>query len=189
MKASGAVRFMYEYKCDPNVELNGNSARALLRSMLVDEYRHILKQYGLIEIDVEAWYPLQHILNVLSKIRQTGNAMMDFVSIGMAAAEHSILPPEVDQLSIQEFFKLYAQVYPTRHRNGDPGQMWVDVDENGNITITLDNPYPDDLMYGMMYGFTRRFIPRGVSFTVTYDTSQPRKEHGGDVTVIKVELS
>lgn len=180
---------MCEYKCDPHVELNGNSTKALLRSMLVDEYRHILEKYSLADIDVEAWYPLQQILNVLAEIGRNKNAMMDFVSIGLAAAEYSMFPPEIEQVSIQEFFRLYQQVYPTRHRNGDAGQLWVDVAENGNITITLDNPYPDDLMYGMMYGFARRFSPRNKSFAVSYDTTQPRKNQGGDVTVIRIELS
>ena len=180
---------MSKYTCDPNVELNGNSAKALLRSMLADEYRHILEENGLSDIDVDDWYSLQHILHVLSEIGEMKNSMMDFVSIGMAAAEYSSFPPEVSELSVQQFFGLYAQVYPKRHRYGDPGTISVKTHENGDLTITLDNPYPDDLMYGMMYGFVRRFVAPNLSFTVQYDQDQPRKEKGGNSTVIKVEFA
>jgi hypothetical protein len=51
----------------------------------------------------------------------------------------------------------------------------------------MDVPYPDDLMYGMMYGFVRRLAPAGSGHIVAYDETITRKDQGGDYTVIHIQ--
>lgn len=177
-----------KYTCDPDVELNGNSAKALLRSILSSEYMDVLERHGLIEIDEEQWYSLQDLLDVLGDINGNNNAMMEMVSIGMAAAENSIIPPEIAKMSVPEFLQTYARIYPTRHRNGDPGSMRVDVLDEKHLKIYDYTPYPDDLFYGMMYGFVRRFNHSHETFTLHYDENQPRKSDGGKCNVILVSF-
>ena len=46
------------FTCDPNVELDGHSAKALLRSMLSNQYLDLLQERGLDQIDETGWYPL-----------------------------------------------------------------------------------------------------------------------------------
>jgi hypothetical protein len=45
---------------------------------------------------------------------------------------------------------------------------------------------PDDLEYGILYGFAKRFLA-GTQFTVWYDEDLPRMDQGGDQTVIHVK--
>jgi hypothetical protein len=84
---------MTTYTCDPNLEIPGRTAHALMESINRDNYLHILERHGLADIDKNSWYRLQDLLNVLNDMNERGGTMMDFVSIGMAAGANSILPP------------------------------------------------------------------------------------------------
>ena len=173
------------FTCDPNVELDGHSSKALLRSMLSDDYIDLLQEYGLDEIDEESWYPLQNLLKVLGELAQRGS-MMELVSIGMAAADASIIPPEVEAMDAPDFLLLYNKIYPTRWRNGDPGHMTVEIVDPSHLIIDDYTPFPDDLFYGLMYGFVRRFNRSGRTFSVRYDDSIQGKKHGGEFTRLHV---
>lgn len=178
---------MSKYPCDPNVELNGNTVQAFLTSLTHENYQHILKQHGFKNIDPDQWYPLQDVLDTLEAIETQGSGMMDLVAIGMAAANLSVIPPEIEAGPPHQFFKLYEQLYPTRHRNGDPGSITTEVHDEHHVTLTLNVPYPDDMMYGLFYGFARRLSGPGNYFTTRYDEDHPRRELGGDRTIIHIE--
>lgn len=173
------------YTCDSNLEINGHSAHALLDSINSDNYIHILKAHGLVDIDQDAWYPLQDLLNVLNDMAKQSTVMMDFVSIGMAAGTNGVLPSETQHLSLWEFFVAYGQNYQNLHRNGDAGSFQVEKTDQNHLALTLNVPYPDDLMYGLIYGYARRFA-NGHQFIVAYDEEIARKDQGGDYTVIHV---
>lgn len=175
------------YTCDPNLEIRGRTAYALLESINQENYRHILEQHGLSNINEDSWYRLQGILDILNDINQQGGAMMNFVSIGMAAAAHSVLPPEMQEMPLDKFLLAYAHHYPQHlHRNGDPGEIRVETRTKNHVVLTLDTPYPDDLMYGLFYGYARRFARPGMHFTVRYDDELPRKDLGGEYTIIHI---
>ncbi len=179
---------MTTYTCDPNLEISGHTTHALLESINRDNYLHILERHGLSDINEDSWYRLQDILNVLNNMNERGGAMMDFVSIGLAAATNSILPSEIQNLPLNEFLPAYAQRYQQQlHRNGDPGEIRVETRADNHVVLTLlDVPYPDDLMYGLFYGYARRFVRPGMPFTVRYDEKLPRRELGGKFTVIHI---
>ncbi|GAB4521454.1 MAG: hypothetical protein OHK0046_32830 [Anaerolineae bacterium] len=177
---------MITHDVDTNIELNGNTTYAFISSVLHDDYAHILEANDLAEIDREAWYPLQNILTVLHEIANMRGAMLTLVSIGIAAADNAELPAEVAKLSPGQFLKLYEQLYPARHRNGSPGKVLVELVSNtqARITLTADVPYPDDVMYGVFYGYMRRFAPH--DFVVAYDEKTSRRDLGGSDTIINV---
>lgn len=176
---------MPRYTCDPEVMLNGTTVSALMHSIQHENYIHIVQKYGLVDVDPKGWYPLQKVLDVFNEITELPGARMDFVSVGIAAADLSPLPPEVEALSAHEFFKLYERVYPQRHQGGNPGEVRVQVHDPDHITLVFDNPYPSDVMYGLMYGYARRFA-RGRAFHVEYDESTPPDDVSGKPAVIHV---
>ncbi len=184
---------MFHYQSfDPQTEINGRSAEGLVRSVMHDDIAHILQHHGLNQIDPEAWYPLQAVLDVLNAISGEGvNASPAFVSIGMAAAEASlaVMPSQTKSLSIVEFFSKYAARWPTLHRNGDVGSVeYQRVNEN-HVVLTLRVPYPDDVMYGTLYRYASFFKPKGKHITVAYDGKLPRREQGGEATVVHIRVT
>lgn len=177
---------MIVYTCDPNLELTGQSALALIQSMRHQYFEPVLEQHGFANIEPNAWYSLQRLLDVLNDMAQRGSTMFDFVSIGLAAAENSELPPEMQELSLEQFINAYYHVYQMRHRNGDAGYIRTERVSEKHLKIVMDIPYPDDVFYGVFYGYARRFVPSDHKFTVKYDDTLPGRDRGGDVTIIHI---
>ena len=176
--------------CDPAIELNGHSTNAFLSSLFTDQFMPLLEKHGFAEIDTADWYPLNNVLAVLSEIQEGDNVTSTFVSIGMAAAQNAPLPAEVQALSPVQFVKLYEQLYPTRHRNGSPGSITVEIinDETASITLDKDVPYPDDVMYGVIHGYARKLTPEGKISILRYDDTQKRRELGGSETTMQLAV-
>ncbi len=174
------------FSCDPTVELNGHTVQAFLQSVMHSNFADILVAYGFDQIDPDVWYPLQDVLNVIREISLHSNAMMNLVSIGIAAAENSVYPPEIESLSVEKFFSLYREYYPKRHRGGDSGWIEVQKAADDHLILTFQMPYPDDLFYGVIYGYVRRFSKQGDVFSVAYDDDVPRKDQGGDYTIVHI---
>jgi hypothetical protein len=174
------------YTCDPNLEIPGRAAHHLLESINRDNYLPILEQHGLADINEDSWYRLQDLLNVFNDMNERGGTMMDFVSIGMAAGSNSILPPEMRDVPLNKFLPAYAQYYQQLHRNGDAGEIRVETQADNHVVLTIDVPYPDDLMYGLFYSYARRFARPDMHFMVRYDDELTRRDSGGEYTVIHV---
>jgi hypothetical protein len=181
---------MTMYTCDPALELNGSSMHSLLASINRNDFLDILEKNGLAHIDVDKWYPVQQMLNVFNEMDKREGHMMNLVSIGMAVAtDPESMRTSTEGTSVVNFVKAYGQRWTTLHRNGDPGTIEVETQDDKHFVLTARVPYPDDLMYGILYGWLRRLKPPNVRFTVRYDESQPRRDQGGDSTVIHIQLS
>lgn len=180
---------MPKYTCDPQTELMGRTALSLIENIQHHNIAPILKQHGLDTIDPDRWYKMQDVLNVLSDISEGTNAMSNFVSIGIAAAELSVLPPEMEKMSLAEILTAYGKIYKIRHRGGDAGEVNVEQVAPNHFKLTMQIPYPDDVFYGVMYGYTRRFRPPGAHFVVKYDENVKRRDDGGEETVVHIILS
>lgn len=176
---------------EPNVELTGRTVLAFITNIMHEDMAAILKKHDLDQIDPDSWYPLQHVLDILSELANGPNSTSNFVSIGMAAANLGIqgLPPAVQQLPLAEFFNQYEKIYQTRHRGGDAGYMRVEQPDARHIIIRAHNPYPDDINYGVIYGYTRHFLGlAGKGFTLKYDDNTPRRDQGGDETIMHIHI-
>ncbi len=172
---------------DPNAEIIGQNMMAFINCLQQGNIVPILDKYDLTNIEPDKWYPLQAWLDVLSDISEKGSAMFDFVSIGMAISESAVLPPEVDKLPFEVLILGLNDTYQMQHRNGDAGFLEVEKVEDKHIKITVNVPYPDDLEYGVAYGFARRFLPEGTVYNIKYDEEKTRREQGGeDDTVIHI---
>lgn len=180
---------MPHYTCDPNMEVAGATAMALLTHVNSEQTLPILHKHGLSQIDPAAWYPTQRVLDVLSDISELPGAMWDFVAIGMAAGEigYNSLPEAMRTMPFADFLEQYAKVFAMRHRNVN-GAILVEAMRNSHqhVQLIFDVPYPDDLMYGIFYTYARRFLPKGRPFTIKYDDLTPRKALGGQKTILHV---
>lgn len=111
--------------------------------------------------------------------------MFDFVAVGMAAVDRYDLPAHIAVMSIEEFF---LNVMPTlvgrQYRNGTPTRISVEKVAENHLLIRTATAYPDDTAYGFVYGFARRFTPKGGQFTLMYDENHPRHDFGGENTLM-----
>lgn len=175
---------------DPNAELNGTTALAFIRSIQHDDIAEILEARGLAEVDPQAWYSLQRILDVLSDIASHENSTTNLVSVGIAAAQLGIdkLPPEMASATLEQVLLSYPKIYQTRHRGGDAGEIEVEKVNDDRYILKMRLPYPDDVFYGVMYGYVRHFRPANKRFTLRYDPNSTRRDEGGEITIVFVEL-
>lgn len=176
---------------DPKAELSGATAYAFLININHENIENILRAHHLDNIDPERWYPVQSVLDVMSDISEGFDYSSNFVAIGLAAGELGLknLPPGAEKFSIEDFFVAYEKIYLTRHRNGDAG--WIKTEKAGDshLIVHARCPYPDDVTYGVLYAYARRFTPPGKRFILRYDEHALRHDDGGEATVIHVILS
>jgi len=162
---------MAKYKAfDPKSEVIGQSMLGFIQCIRHEEIAPFLTVHGLDDIKPDRWYPLQKWLDVLSSLAadRPGQAMFDFVAAGMKVAELMML----------------GEIYQGAHR-GDVGETTLEVVSVNHIKVINRVPYPDDFMYGANYGAARRFI-KDKRFTVYYDEKEPRREQGGQRTVVHI---
>jgi hypothetical protein len=49
--------------------------------------------------------------------------------------------------------------------------------------------YPDDMSYGILYGYARRFLPPGTKFKVYYDPDVLPRDQGGSENYTIIHIS
>ncbi len=175
---------------DPQSEMTGQSVQGMIKNLLHDDIAKVLARHHLDNIDPNAWYRLQDLLGVLNDVTGQGvNSTSIFVSIGMGAADlgYEGLPPQLKDISLEQFLAAYGARYRTLH-HGDVGYVNFEKVSDDHFVLTTKVPYPDDMMYGVFYGFARHLKPKGKGVSVSYDSQQPRRDEGGDVTIIHVKL-
>lgn len=171
---------------DQKVEVIGQNMLSFVQNINAQNVMPLLKKHGLAEIDPEQWYPLQRWLDVLSDLSAQAGGVFDMVAIGAAISQTALMPPEVEKMPFEQFLYLVDQVYQMQHRNGDAGKVEIEKVADRHMKVIVRVPYPDDLEYGTTYGFAHRFLPKDARITVEYDPDLPRREEGGERTVIHV---
>lgn len=169
-----------------DIELNGKSTLAFTTAITASSFAHIVEEHGMNAIDPDGWYPLEAVLDCIYDIGKEPGGMQNLVSIGMAAVKNAELPPEVLAMSPRQFFPLYAEIYQQRHRGGRLGELVIEHTGENSLSITMgqDVPYPDDVMYGIFFQYTR-MLHDGL-FTVAFADGVQRRTLGGEETVINI---
>ncbi len=178
----------YNVFCEDH-EVWGQSLLDISKAINMATYLPIFKKHGLEKLDPQTWYPLQKFLDVLNEIDESGGSMLDLVSIGMHIGSNFAIPPDMENLPYSELIKLTPQIYKMTHRGSNIGSFVVLEVNPKHFKVLLQVPDPDDLWYGIVYGFTRRCLKSaGQQFTIIYDENQPRRENGGEITTIHITL-
>jgi hypothetical protein len=155
--------------------------------MLADEVTPVLERHNMLDLNPDEWYPLGRWMAFIDDLRGKEGAMYDFVAVGLRVAEVTYLPPQVLQMPFEMLMTTaIPQGHSVGYRNGYTGYCKVERVGPGHLLYRLNSPFPDDLNYGIFFGYVRRFLPKGTKFTVKYDETAPRQDHGGDETLIHV---
>lgn len=130
----------------------------------------ILQKYGLGNIDPAKWYPQQAWLDTLREVDQ--GDFFDLVAIGKQVGTIVPLPGEVD--SVESVLMMMGKTYDFNNRNC-PGSSSINKIGPKQLEITICDPYPRNMIFGVIYGFAARFEPHTI---VRYkDTLQPPSEN------------
>jgi hypothetical protein len=185
--AEKGIQKMPVYRAkEPNTEIIGASILGAVQCMNKDHVLPILEAHGLTNIEPGTWYPLDSWLAALTDMSERGNAMFDFVAIGVKVVETAVLPPQYAALPYEHRMMSLNTAYQAQYRNGNVGELIVEREGEKHFKVTDTGPAPSDLLYGSLWAQARRGLPEGTDFTVRYDELAPRKEEGGDATIIHV---
>lgn len=152
-----------------------------------DHFNHFFERNNLGRINPDEWYPLQDLLNVFNDMVDDRSDMMDFISIGMNMAENADLPSDFDSMDVPELMKQAGNIFMSAFRGSDVGEIGVELVSDNHVKVHYVTPFPDDVVYGTLYGFLRRYSDNSSSIKAYYDPNLTRRDQGGEVTVIHAE--
>ncbi len=175
----------YPYRYAPGAEVLGQAASAIFNHMLGDEVMDSLRKHGVDQLKPDEWYPVDKFIEVFADwFKNPENTSNQLVSVGMAIIHNAVLPPEMESAPLIDKLILLGKLHDINHRgSGDPGRYVIEQLGEKHLKYTTNTPYPDDMIYGYIYGVAKRFLPRGTHFTVSYDPDVPRQHEGGTHTV------
>jgi len=182
----------FEPLCDDQ-ELLGITVMSYPKAINYENFAAIYAKHGLNHVDPNKWYPARVITDVINDIIETSvgmDAMMDFVSIGMAMIDEmaSMLPPP-GQASLEEVMFNLDKFRASVNRGTDPGYLKVEKVSDTHLVVHTRTIAPDDVDYGNYYALARRYLPARTPFTVHFDEKAPRHDDGAAETVIHIRWS
>ncbi|HEX2621758.1 MAG TPA: hypothetical protein VHL11_16485 [Phototrophicaceae bacterium] len=163
---------MQKFKASsPNAETIGQLLLSFFHNLQYKDIEPVLTKYKLDHLEPAEWYPQQLGLDIFKEIAEGGiNVSDNLVAIGMKAAEYASFPPETDSIE-----KVLQSLGYRGNRNTPPGEGVIpQVFGEGHALVTNNTPYPDDNMFGYLWGLLKRFVPPGVGFIVSPMDSQKR---------------
>ena len=153
-----------------------------------DQIHGYFAKHQLTDITPSEWYPYQRFLDVINDmLNSSEQTSLNLVSVGMKQVETAIIPDEYLALPIPSFLAGMNAAYQMNLRGDDIGEIQAEKQSDNCVKLTLRVPAPDDLWYGVVYGYMRRLTQGKVPFIVEYDASVTRRDEGGDVTVMTVQ--
>lgn len=173
------------YSCDPNVEILGVSISSLLTNIASSQTRPYMKKYGLDKIDNDKWYRAQDYMDVVNEINQNTNAMQNLVAVGMQIAKQTEFPPGKAP-TFEEFLMAWDDIYYTHFRGGDVGHIKIEKLGSKKFRVINTTIHPDDMVYGVAYGFGKRLLPSNSSVVVKYEDLDKRMDLGAKETVMLI---
>lgn len=140
----------------------------------------ILAEHGIINPEMNSWYPQQKWLNAFRHIAEkvgTGS----LYKIGLAIPDHAEFPSDID--GIHAALQSIDIAYHLNHRIDDKslydegtGQMSEGIGHyhykkinDKKAEIICDNPYPCDLDRGIIFSMARKFGPKGAKIKIEHD--------------------
>ena len=168
---------------NPQAEVSGPAISSIAMNLMGDEMRPILEEHGINQIQADAWHLQQVTLDVLKAAHEKLGNTLSMVAVGVQVIDSAELPP-IDDFG--EAIGAIAQIYSMNHRNLSEGEG-CDVEQvsERHIQVTNTTPYPDDLIYGYVYGLVQRYHPSNTTPTLSY--RDPSKIDSDDNTIIDIK--
>jgi hypothetical protein len=179
---------MRKFTCPPSARISGQTITAYLDNLQSYESRKVFEEHGISNVDVLEWYPLQPLLDVLYILSTQPNAAQNIVAIGMQIANYGIDPEETKNVPLAAVLEHWNEHMYANIKGADIGTIVAEKVEDTYYRVTHQTVWPDDLLYGLAYGFAHGRLPKGTNFTVWYENLDNRLDNGNaDKTVICVQ--
>ncbi|MEW6140453.1 MAG: hypothetical protein AB1733_19710 [Thermodesulfobacteriota bacterium] len=185
---------MAEYKASsPNTELLGGMIYSLWGAFpegFQALVKKVLVKHGVAEVNPEAWYRLQPVLDALKEVEQMYGHHLLF-QVGEQAATRAPLPPEINSFRAC-MFAMNATLQKI-HRGGDAGGYVVTEEElPGGLVryrVVASTPFPCSLTRGYLEGYAKRFrTADSTEVLVRHDDDSPCRRQGADTCTYIVTL-
>lgn len=175
---------------DPNLEISGGMVYAVLHNLYADDLLPLLQQHGFDDVQVDAWYSVQALLNFLSDVHHNPDSTVNLVAIGAAACDLHLqtFPQQLYNLPLEEILSLEELAFAQYYRNGDFGYTHYRKVDDRHFVAESRSPWPDDLNYGFVYALIRAFRPSGMPFAIVRDEDTTGPCHGGELQRLHIYL-
>ncbi|MBN1201913.1 MAG: hypothetical protein JXJ20_08675 [Anaerolineae bacterium] len=182
---------MRKLTCPPGTETIGQLLNSWYENLQGDETRPIMEKHGMVNLNPTTWYPVRMLLDATNEIAENCNVTPNFVAIGMKIGEAVPLPPDMENPTLEEVLMIWDDLYQGLHRGGDVGCIKIEKVSDTYFKTIQSGIYPDDMSYGVLYAYGRRFLPPGTSFSVFYDPDVTPRDQGGEgeATYINIKWS
>lgn len=175
----------YPYRYAPGAEVSGAIMSAVFNHYTRNDVIESLERHGLDYFDAENWYPVEQFISLLEEWSEMPAFTTNFVSVGMAMIYHIDLPDDFDKKNPVDKLFLIGELHLSHHR-GEAGTYVVKQTGPSTIQFKENTVWPDDLIYGYIYGAAQRFLPQYVHFTLRYAAGHQHQENGGETTLFEL---
>lgn len=152
---------------DPQIEISGQIMAGQLPHIHAN-IQPILARYGLdTQPNPKAWYRQDRWLEALKDAAR--EKRVDLVQAGTRWAR--TLPMPDGAYSVQRMIDYLCQRYHELHRHVDVPHLVVEHASKREVFILDRSPYPDDFMYGIIYGVFSQFMPLGAKLKIRTNLS------------------
>lgn len=173
-----------------NVELIGFMTMAFISNLQSSETLPVFQKHGLGSVEPYNWYSATTFMDALNELAEHDNLSSNLIAIGMEVGKNVPVPPDNPNPTLEEMLYGWDVAYTSLHRNhhDNIGGIAVEKVAEKHYKTIHTHLYPDDMSYGIAYGYARRFLPKGTSFNVFYEPNVPRLDEGdGKNTIIHVK--
>lgn len=171
------VPYMKKFTASSSFALvSGQSLTTFYHTPSLEAHLDILKPFGLDQIDPSEWYLQQTVLDVLQTIKDSLQDWRILIMVGEEIIQHAFQP---NITTVQRALAELDTIHSMNHRDISPlehiGAVIIDEDYAVAFNAT---PYPDDLIYGYLWGLMRKFAPEPGSVSITYEDNDQVNSDG-----------
>lgn len=178
----------YPYRYAPGAEVSGAIMSAVFNHYRRDEVIDSLTAHELDYFDADKWYPVDQFVDLLKEWSLHPSFTSNYVSVGMAMIYHIELSDDLQALdSVAKLLKL-GEFFMAQHRGQGIGAFSAEAVSPSAIVYTESTVWPDDIIYGYIYGAVQRYLGLGKHFVLSYADDHQHQDKGGSSTVLHLTI-
>lgn len=172
---------MRKLTAPPDLKILGAMTVTYVDNLQSQETKPVFEKHNLVDLDPNGWYPADKFMEAMNELAAMDNVSMNLVAIGMEVGRLVPLPPGMESATLEDVLMLWDELYYAVHGDyaGDIGHIECEKISDTHYQVTNSDLYPDDLAYGIIFGYARRFLPQGTAFKVFYDPDAPQRDRDG----------
>ena len=150
-----------------NEEVYGPAMAALFNNIHASDIHSLLEKHNISKADLKDWISLQRIMALYEDMDNREDISRNYVALGIQTIDEIPYPPGTD--TVEKALKALEAAYQKSHRNHRPNEGTKIIFKSPQQAVIVFNaPYPDDIMFGYVWGTIRRFLPVDARFSVRY---------------------